>query len=351
VAPATSPRDRLRARLDEARDTAAYRAYEEAREHVLRMKELAAGAADAPSAYWTEELSGFEYMLDASPLIVEKLRHHTFHVTGLKVYDYRTGKDASKLAEKLRALEAIGGPELLVPESPALGGFGFELEGALYNVDTLKFYEAFIALQRGGVLGSLRGDERRLVVEVGSGWGGFAYQYRTLLPDTTYVMVDLPELFVFAGTYLRTLFPDASIHYAESADDLRVDLLAHDFVLVPHTLLDALAPPRLDLVLNMVSFQEMTTLQVERYVRWAHERGAPYLYSLNRDRSHYNSELSSVPDVLDRWFSVHEIPVLRESYTEMLGPPAKRWLHWSRTAMARRGMPYRHIVGWRRPAP
>ena len=43
---------------------------------------LAASDADAPSSYWQEELANFEYMLDASPLIIEKLRHHTHHITG-----------------------------------------------------------------------------------------------------------------------------------------------------------------------------------------------------------------------------------------------------------------------------
>ena len=73
--------------------------------------------------YWQEELAGFEYMLDASPLIIEKLRHHTYHATGLKVYDYRTHKDKARalLARKLEALIEVGRRDLLVPESPAAG--------------------------------------------------------------------------------------------------------------------------------------------------------------------------------------------------------------------------------------
>ncbi len=76
----------------------------------------------APSAYWEEELANFEYMLDASPLIIDKLRHHTHHITGLRVYDYRTDRDRprERSIEKLRALLAHGKQELLVPESAAL---------------------------------------------------------------------------------------------------------------------------------------------------------------------------------------------------------------------------------------
>src|SRR3954453_5102755 len=86
----------LQRRIDELRSSPAYENYELARDTVLRMKEDAAREASeigAPSGYWQEELAGFEYMLDASPLIVEKLRHHCYHVTGIKVYDYRSHKD------------------------------------------------------------------------------------------------------------------------------------------------------------------------------------------------------------------------------------------------------------------
>jgi len=41
-----------------------------------------------------EELENIDYMLDASPLIVRKLRHHAFHITNLRPYDYRMKGDA-----------------------------------------------------------------------------------------------------------------------------------------------------------------------------------------------------------------------------------------------------------------
>jgi hypothetical protein len=82
--------ERLAQKLDRLRLSPAWANYERVREEVLRMKDAEPVAGAEPSAYWREELGSFEYMLDASPLIVEKLRHHTYHVTGLRVYDYRT---------------------------------------------------------------------------------------------------------------------------------------------------------------------------------------------------------------------------------------------------------------------
>ena len=96
-------------RIAALRNSVAFQNYEDVRNHVLRMKDLEAQRSATvlkPSAYWREELENFEYMLDAHPLIINKLRHHSHHVTGLRVYDYRSNKDSVRelLAEKLEAV-------------------------------------------------------------------------------------------------------------------------------------------------------------------------------------------------------------------------------------------------------
>ena len=345
----------LRERIESLAASPGYQAYLTARDAVLRMQSATAG--ERPSGYWSEELAGFEYMLDASPLLVDKLRHHTYHVTGLKVYDYRTGKDEmhARVAEKLNMLREIGDASLLVPEARELGGFGFDIDGELYNVDTLKFFEVMIALDRGAVLSRLREPgEPRLIWEIGAGWGGFARVWKTIVPNTTYLIVDLPELFLFSGTYLQTLFPQARIRYwaGEDAESLFADWESADFIMVPAGALQAARPPRVDLTVNMVSFQEMTTEQVRGYVHHAHALGSPFLYSLNRDRSLYNTELSSVRELLSERYRGHEIPVLELPYTKLPRGSGRgaafvaRALDGVRDATSNE---YRHVVGWRRP--
>jgi hypothetical protein len=347
--------DELGPALDTFRRSREYKNYEHVREHVLQMK--VRGLPDEPSrpsAYWAEELAGFDYMLDASPLIVRKLRQHTFHITGLRVYDYRSHRDDArrKFELKLRALiELAGGRELLVPESPELGGFGYDVDGELFNVDTLKFFEALIGMELAAVLGAFRrATERSFVWEIGAGWGGFAYQFKTLFPNVTYVISDFPEVILFSGVYLTTLFPDAAVSFVEHEEEFPADdeFRELDFVFVPHTLTESIRPARLDFALNMVSFQEMTTAQVEGYVRHAYELGVPYLYSLNRDRSPYNPELTNVRDVIERWYWPHEIDVLPVSYTKLVDDPALLRPR-KRPRLDRAHLDYRHICGWKRP--
>jgi hypothetical protein len=328
-------------RLEALRSAPAYQNYLQVRQHVFEMRaRLEASGQYQPSAYWREELSRLEYVLDASPLIIDALRHHTFHVTGLRVYDYRPQRTRRReqMAEKLQALKAAARPGLLIPEWRGLGGFGFEIDGQLYNVDTLKFFEVLIALDSGAVLQEFRDTaERRLVWEIGAGWGGFPYQFKSLCPNVTYVITDFPELFVFSATYLMTVFPQAKVRFWDEgpASQLFANWREYDFIFMPHTALDDLRPDRIDLAINMVSFQEMTDEQVSRYVGRAHELKCPLLYSLNRDRGSYNSELTSVSAIISKYYWPHPVTVLPVPYTKMMGDKPSE-------------TDYQHIVGWRR---
>lgn len=364
----------LARRLEELRSQPPYANYERVREEVLRMKDAEQSDSALPSAYWREELLNFEYMLDASPLIIEKLKQHAFHITGVRAYEYRTHAQKLRdgIADKLSGLKELDGGSLLVAEPRELGGFGFEIDGGLFNVDTLKFYEVLIALERGEVLGQFRDGRRRVVMEIGSGWGGFAYHFHTLFPNTSYVLVDLPELFLFSAVYLTSLFPEAKVGFWDDAQPFEPQEIAdYDFVFVPHTAFPSVRVDEVSLGVNMVSFQEMTTAQVEGYVHGMYELGCTFLYSLNRDKSRFNPELTGVHEIMATRYWMNEISVLPVPYTvlttkeeqrdrqrrEKARRPASKKSkpaskkseaagHTSQSSMPAQA--YRHMIGWRR---
>ncbi|MBI3049008.1 MAG: putative sugar O-methyltransferase [Acidobacteria bacterium] len=338
---------------EDLRAAAAFQSYLRARDAVLAMTRAGAGSAEGrPSAYWAEELEYIEYieyMIDASPLIVNKLRHHAYHITSVRPYDYRNKRDGRRehFKARLQALRAIGGDSLLVPESPALGGFGYPIDGRLLNVDTLKFYEVLIGMERGGVLDAVRGLDRPVVCEIGAGWGGFAYQFRTLFPRATYVIVDLPELFLFSATYLGVVFPDARLLFAGTSETSAVDGWRDaDFVFVPNFLCRLASVLSLDLTINVASFQEMTDAQVRGYASMAATAGCPLLYSLNRERSPYNAQLTSVSLALSDSYDLTEVAVLETDHISAVKRPPKTPSRPYASAEPR----YRHLVGRLAPA-
>lgn len=340
--------DPIMERANLARSSPTYQNYQLVLERVLGMRELIASRLNGifeASDYWKEELENFDYMFDASPLIIDKLRHHCHHVTGVRAYQYRTNTDQAETAfrKKLRALNELGHPELLVPEPEVMGGFGFRIDGDLCNLDTLKFYEALIALEKGEVLREFRETaDRKAVWEIGAGWGGFACQFRKIAPNTTYLIMDFPELFLFSATYLMTVFPGSRVWFYDGSalEELWENWQQYDFVFLPHTALDEFAPPRLDLTVNMVSFQEMTSDQVSAYAARAAAVNGTYLYSLNSARSRYNTQIDNVYDLLRQHYWVQAVDLLPVGYTTMDlsrkpgGSPAPGG--------------YRHLLGWKR---
>ncbi len=303
-----------------------------------------------PSAYWTEELGNIDYMTDATPIILAKLRHHAFHITGLRPYDYRVADDekAGLFEQRLRTLAGMGGRELVVPEHPALGGFGYRIDGQLFNLDGLKYLEVLVGMKRAGVLDAFRQvTGRRVAWEIGGGWGGFAYQFTRLFPDTTYVITDLPELFLFSATYLKTVIPGARtlIVGPETPDDVLANWRDHDFVFVPNTRAASLPGFEPHLLVNIASFQEMTGAQVATYVDLAARGRCPWLYSLNRERSRYNDELESVSALLSAHYDVTDVSPLDTDYTRAMKKASKAKHKAVDTDRAAEALTYRHMTG------
>lgn len=347
-------RDALADTLARLRASRAYRNYERTREHVFDMKDRARrrSGSDTPSRYWTFELSHIDYMIDASPIIIDKLRHHCHHLTGVRPFEtHRTAKTEylESFHFKIEKLYGLGPRELLVPESPILGGFGHDVDGRLVNVDTLKYFEVALALERAGVLARLRAIDRPVVCEIGPGWGGFAYTFKQLFPTATMILVDLPELFLFSATYLMTAFPEAHVAFWDDAGTAEAlqSAAPPDFVFVSHTEIDEVRPPRLDATINMVSFQEMRADQVRAYVNWAADHKSACLYSLNRDRSPYNDELVSVRDVMRERFDVRDIEMLPWNYAKFVHPRKLERKGLPKPSENDLGLDYCHAIGER----
>jgi hypothetical protein len=335
----STPSSTLHESIEKARNDPAFRHYQHVRDLVLRMMDEAAGYE--PSAYWQQEVQGFDYMFDAGPLVIARLREHEYHLTGLRSYEYRNhhADYARRFASKLRRLREVDQRDLFVPESEALGGFGHLVDGQLVNLDTLRFYECRIALDRAGVIEQLHRPGRHRVVEIGAGWGGFAYQLKTLLPDLTYTIVDLPQTLLFSATYLKSTFPGARIKvYGEGPSSaLFEDFDRTDFLFLPAHAFDRLSIPASDLAVNLSSFQEMTTEQVRGYVDKLADSGCRQLYSLNRDRSKYNHELSTVTELIGSRYRVERLEVLEIPYTVLVNRPGK--------AIDESTADYRHLIG------
>jgi putative sugar O-methyltransferase len=84
------------------------------------------------------------------------------------------------------------------------------IDGKPVSLDFLQSIEEFYGIRKSWALAG-RSDKPRLIVELGGGYGRLAYVFRKALPDSTYVLLDLPEALVCAYSWLKAVLPQEEI--------------------------------------------------------------------------------------------------------------------------------------------
>ena len=288
-------------------------------------------------------LSALERFWNATPSDITELRRTCASTMGVREADYR--EELPGLKAGLRARLATlrkSAPDLFVPEPNQWGGFGFwsRLTGALYNQDTLRFYEAMVAMRDAAILSRLdQTGQRRVVWEIGGRWGGFAHQLKTVCPNVTYLITGHPIEILVSSVYLSAIRPDARCRQflPTEAERFWDDWEDVDFAFAPESAVAELSVPRLDVVVDLGALGLMSAERRAAHVRRAFELGAPFIHAMvpvrcDPDAAH------CVQQTLDRWFWLHPVPHRAEGHRlpGQVGPPF----------LPDHG--YDHVAGWRR---
>ena len=279
-------------------------------------KELVFDSNNSISKYWSEEINGFEYIFEASPSIINNLRHHCHHITGELPYAYRDhhNYNAPKFKSKLELLNTLLEKDILVPEPNILGGFGHNINGKLINKDTLKYHESLIALEKYGLLNEINEINNPVICEIGAGWGGFTHCLSETINNSKFVIVDLAETLIFSYLYLSELYPNKKVKLFNYESNSITDC---DFLLIPSSkFIDF--EDEIDLTVNLCSFQEMTSPQVEEYIKKVSNQKSKFIYSLNRDLNKNNADLKrSVSQIISDHYEINFIKLLNITYTDI----------------------------------
>jgi hypothetical protein len=262
----------------------AFEHYLRVRDHVSVLREEApAGEAVTPSErHMSSELEAF---WDASPEMVSLLRHQGRAISGVSASDYQDFKPSARtrLEQELTRLLQYGDAALWVAEPTALGGFGFNGLGKLYNEDTLRFFRVISLLQEAALMKEFHDTaSRRTVWEIGGGWGGFAYQFKTLCPNVTYLITGPPEMALLSAVYLMTLFPTARFRFYERSCPAAFwqDWANVDFAFAPERVVAEMRPPTVDLAVDLMMLEHMSAGRIVRHVQRAYDLGARYFVSV-----------------------------------------------------------------------
>lgn len=260
-----------------------------------------------PSPLWQEVLILLKYIMNLSAEDFLNIRYHAGLVTGCQLTSFwhqYPPVDPETYASGYKFLTKgvpdsywIGEPPM--PKYPR--PIGLTYQGKILNPDVVRYQACISNLYTMGVLEFLQ-KRGGLILEVGAGFGGLAHHLSRILPNCTYVIVDLPEMLLFSGGFL-IVNNDKNIYIYEKKT-FTPEFLAHsiynyDFVLLPNYVLKALyAVSEINLMINLQSFQEMTREQVYDYVEFGYSKLSGPIYSDNIDVHPCNHCLA--PDTVEK---------------------------------------------------
>jgi len=357
VAVSKAERARRRAEKQATGKTQTAQTTAEAFEHYLQVRECVRAmqpcdrTRDDLMDAEKQMLSSLDPLWDADREAIADLRHYAKSITGVRRSDYNGPKGEAIRARVERDLLAVierGDPALWLEEPAALGGFGFysRVNGhsKRFNEDTLRFYRVLSLLQDAALLRDFQQpDARRVVWEIGGAWGGFAYQFKTVCPNVTYLITGSTNLLLLSGVYLKTLFPTASFRFyePERPDAFWSDWNTVDFAFAPESLVTAMYPPAVDLTVDLMSLEMMSPARIECHVRHAYEIGSRYFFSVCPAGDPEPQRASPVRPVLERFYWRH--PVSAPFY---LGK--RLALRTVKPGGSRGAIEQTYLLGWRR---
>jgi hypothetical protein len=288
-----------------------------------------------PSELWNSASSILKYVLDLSSQELEKIRFHAGYMTGsidMFRFTYSTPSqhDVEQYVTDIGYRHAISDlPERLWIGEPIESYFphpiGLEWRGRIVNSDVTRYQECIADLWRAGIISSIEGNpDRSTILEIGGGYGGLAHQMSAVLGNYATVLIcDLPLMLFYTAVFLAHSNKEKRILFFDGTEPEKLaDTERWDIILSPPGQIETvLTTIGCNMVINMISFQEMTETQIREYCTLSQRYGASVLYSVNKERHPRNRDLISLtslfescgyvlhpsPDYYDRWFTREDV--------------------------------------------
>ena len=135
------------------------------------------------------------------------------------------------------------------------------------------------------------------IIDIGGGYGGLSRVLKNIYLDSTFVIIELPELCFLATFFLKKCFPDKKIgtlsDFNQFQSITKKDIIDYDFIILPQPMVEKFADETFDLCINTTSLGEMTNDMQSYYINHIERLSNKYFYSVNRAKKRvekYNSK-------------------------------------------------------------
>jgi len=249
-----------------------------------------------PSRYWKDYIKYFSYVSDLSDESLKHIRLHTYHLTSDNYQRYFFGGDDDRdiiTKEYLRLSKKLNRSDI----SETDYGIGYHVDGKVTSWDLNRYLSVASDIYDSGVMD----DGAKDIVEIGGGYGGLSYVMMSLYKNISYSIIDLEETLLFSYVYLSENLGKERVHIVRDPKEDKREK-GHVY-LFPQCLLEKIDMDY-HLAINHQSMQEMTYVQLNRYLRFMASH-CQFFYSRNMRNHSYDVVIKKglVSDVASEIFN------------------------------------------------
>ena len=129
-------------------------------------------------------------------------------------------------------------------------------------------------------------EKKNAIIDIGGGYGGLSRVLKNIYTESTFVIIELPELCFLATFFLKKCFPTKKIGTLTDLSHLQVitknDIIDYDFIILPQPMVEKFSDEAFDLCINTTSLGEMTNDMQNYYINHIERISNNYFYSVNR---------------------------------------------------------------------
>lgn len=247
--------------------------------HKLSDEMSKADAVYKPSLLWKDLYEQFERVLHVEDIEAFKTQRYNRRFSAFAPTDIIFFKmflwvywQNIKTRDSLHLLEKL--------EEPKLGkGDTYTIQGKTISHDLLQSVDEFYAIYPE----IKHKKDHQIIAELGAGYGRLGYVFLNALPNSTYIIIDLPGSLIIAQYYMKHMFAKEKIlTYQKSSKMKTLDkktLSQYKVVFLAPWQMPLIEDKALDIFINIYSFQEMTMPQIKNYFSLINEKCKGLFYS------------------------------------------------------------------------
>jgi putative sugar O-methyltransferase len=170
-------------------------------------------------------------------------------------------------------------------DSPMIGNpYGCFIDGHFIKV--CSDYQHYYATCINRLTSDNFDAERRVIIELGGGFGGMSYYFNRDSKNKVYVDIDLPENLALASFYLMHALPEKKVFLFGEGELTEEIFNYYDIIMLPNFEVKNIPTSSTDLVFNSYSLAEMSENAISCYVNELSRalKPAGYFYHVNHTR-------------------------------------------------------------------